>query len=775
MNSIEIHSPRPSAHAIAPVAPISLQTAFALLASLLLALTFSLRAAAQEQQTDEGRRIVFTDTLAHHAPQPKVVFTNTPPARDEAEVAEPEAVHAEKASDDYDNSTPTAWWIYTGQSIDGVTALINRDDARLIDVEVDSFSPYSLTVTMVKNTGAYKKTWWWYVGYTQAQVSAKLTANNARLISVKPYDIGGGAIRYAVVMIANTGADQRTWWWYVGQSISSISSLITTNKARLITVDAYTSKGKTQYATIMVDNTGANSIAWWWYVNATPNTLSNDYTKNKARMTYLTPGASGKFNAIMESCANGCSEWWWYFGITGTQMVDTAVQNGARMVNTATYPGCGGSCFVGTMINNSNAVTTRVGNLIRNGGIGGTEGLYLEQVNGTSPAVLANLEDNVVFEPASTIKVLANLYAMNRVQANTIHLTTPIKHYTNGPESCPDPPVINGTEPLGMALREMMWHSDNARTREVTDKFTDAKINAYAQAIGMTDSGFHEIVGCVGTTADELTLDDAAVLYGGVANQDLLNAKNRGIFYSNMAGRAQFESEGYDWTSVWSTDIPNIINQVAPSGTTAQQKQDYYNAMNVAYKAGNYVICTNNSCTNVVEDIAIAGWFQLPVCSASATTYAEYVWGIMFSNEPYNGWTPQTVTQTDNNFTIAKSELLREQIQAGMASCKGKSLKVMTYSPADLVFASTAVGGTTAAKTVKITNNQTTAVTGLSVSIFGDFTQTSNCGTSLAAGASCTVSVKFKPSDLGERTGAVIVSDNGNGEPQTIELTGTGT
>ena len=163
----------------------------------------------------------------------------------------------------------------------------------------------------------------------------------------------------------------------------------------------------------------------------------------------------------MESCANGCSEWWYYYGLTGSQMVSQALQNGGRMVNLSSYPGCGGSCFTGAMINNSNAITTRVGNLIRNGGIAGTEGLYLKQVNGP---VLANLEDSAVFEPASSIKVVANLYAMTQVEKGNIKLTAPITHYTNAAESCPNPPVVSGTESLGTAIREMMWHSDNART-----------------------------------------------------------------------------------------------------------------------------------------------------------------------------------------------------------------------------------------------------------------------------------------------------------------------
>ena len=571
-------------------------------------------------------------------------------------------------------------------------------------------------------------------------------------------------------MIPNSGVDGKAWWWYTGESISGISSLLSSNNARLIAVDPYVSGGNTYYTAIMISNTGADAKAWWWYVDASPATLANKISANNARIFYLTAGASGTFNAIMESCSGGCSEWWYYFGESASGLVNQALQNGARLVNTDAYPGCGGFCYTGAMINNSNAITTRVGNLIRNGGVAGTEGLYLQQVNGP---VLANLEDWQVYEPASSIKVVINLYAMTKVQNGSVSLNTPIPHYTNGPDSCPNPPIVSGTETLAVALREMMYHSDNARTHELTDYFGETNIDNYAHSIGMTNTLIDQVIGC-GTPPDQFTLDNAALLYSDVANQTLLNARDRGIFYSNMAGRAQYESEGYDWTGIWDSDIPNIINQVAPAGTTAAQKAAYMAAMNVAYKAGNYLFCQNNSCTDVTEDIAITGWFQLPVCSASGTTYAEYTWGIFFSNEPNSGYYSGKVTPADSNFTTAKGELLREQIQAGMASCNGRSLDVMTYSPADLVFATTHVGTTTASKSVTVTNHQLTAVSGLAVSIFGDFSETNSCGATLASGASCTVTVRFTPTVTGERTGAVIVSDGGTGQPQTIQLTGTG-
>jgi len=57
----------------------------------------------------------------------------------------------------------------------------------------------------------------------------------------------------------------------------------------------------------------------------------------------------------------------------------------------------------------------------------------------------------------------------------------------------------------------------------------------------------------------------------------------------------------------------------------------------------------------------------------------------------------------------------------------------------------------------------------------GDFAQTNTCGTSVAAGASCTISVTFDPTASGSRSASVSFTDNANGSPQSLGLSGTGT
>jgi hypothetical protein len=100
-------------------------------------------------------------------------------------------------------------------------------------------------------------------------------------------------------------------------------------------------------------------------------------------------------------------------------------------------------------------------------------------------------------------------------------------------------------------------------------------------------------------------------------------------------------------------------------------------------------------------------------------------------------------------------------------------------SPTSLAFGSQQVGVASAAQVVTLTNSGTAALTLTSITFTGtnsaDFSQTNNCGTSLAAGANCAINVTFKPTATGARTGTLTVTDNATGSPQTAALTGTGT
>ena len=105
----------------------------------------------------------------------------------------------------------------------------------------------------------------------------------------------------------------------------------------------------------------------------------------------------------------------------------------------------------------------------------------------------------------------------------------------------------------------------------------------------------------------------------------------------------------------------------------------------------------------------------------------------------------------------------------------------VTLTPASLTFPSTLINTTAPAKSFTLANTGTAplSLTGAAIMIggagAGSFTQSNKCGTSLAAGANCLITVTFKPAAAGTQSAAVNIVDNAQGSPQAVPLTGTGT
>jgi hypothetical protein len=96
--------------------------------------------------------------------------------------------------------------------------------------------------------------------------------------------------------------------------------------------------------------------------------------------------------------------------------------------------------------------------------------------------------------------------------------------------------------------------------------------------------------------------------------------------------------------------------------------------------------------------------------------------------------------------------------------------------PPVVTFTGIAVGQTSTAQPVTLTNNGTGPLTITSVQITGnnkdDFSQTNTCGTTVAAAATCTINVTFKPADAGNRQANLLVNDNAPDTPQVTFLVG---
>jgi hypothetical protein len=100
---------------------------------------------------------------------------------------------------------------------------------------------------------------------------------------------------------------------------------------------------------------------------------------------------------------------------------------------------------------------------------------------------------------------------------------------------------------------------------------------------------------------------------------------------------------------------------------------------------------------------------------------------------------------------------------------------VAVLTPTSLDFGSQLVTTPSSpAKTITLKNNGNLVLNITSITSSGDFAETNTCGASLPAGMTCTISVTFTPTAMGARTGTITITDNANGSPRTVPLTGTG-
>jgi hypothetical protein len=97
-----------------------------------------------------------------------------------------------------------------------------------------------------------------------------------------------------------------------------------------------------------------------------------------------------------------------------------------------------------------------------------------------------------------------------------------------------------------------------------------------------------------------------------------------------------------------------------------------------------------------------------------------------------------------------------------------------TLLPASLNFANQKVGTSSPPQKATLTNTGLGTLTISGIVATGDFFESTNCGSRLLPGASCTINVTFTPTMEGARTGSLTATDNATPSTQTSSLAGTG-
>lgn len=96
----------------------------------------------------------------------------------------------------------------------------------------------------------------------------------------------------------------------------------------------------------------------------------------------------------------------------------------------------------------------------------------------------------------------------------------------------------------------------------------------------------------------------------------------------------------------------------------------------------------------------------------------------------------------------------------------------VTIDPASISFADQLLGTTSAVQTVTMSNTGSTDVSVEAPSVSGPFAAATNCGSVLAATATCSYSLTFSPTAMGTATGSLSVPTSAG--PQTVSLSGYG-
>jgi hypothetical protein len=169
--------------------------------------------------------------------------------------------------------------------------------------------------------------------------------------------------------------------------------------------------------------------------------------------------------------------------------------------------------------------------------------------------------------------------------------------------------------------------------------------------------------------------------------------------------------------------------------------------------------------------------------SANGTTFSQIVGSAGYTFNPSTG---NTVTISLPSGTSAQYVQLSFTANTGWEAAQLSEFEVfsgggttgtgsaLTASPSSVSFGNEVTGSTSTAQTVTVSNPGTTTVSVSSVSVSGPFSQTSTCGSSIAANGSCTVSVKFAPTASGSASGSLTVASSAPSSPLAVALSGTG-
>ena len=180
--------------------------------------------------------------------------------------------------------------------------------------------------------------------------------------------------------------------------------------------------------------------------------------------------------------------------------------------------------------------------------------------------------------------------------------------------------------------------------------------------------------------------------------------------------------------------------------------------------AASVVTVTNNqpAALNIASIATAAPFGETNTCGTSLGAGQSCAVNVTFAPTAA-GYFPSNLTITDSSATSPHT-----------VSLSGNGYLPVVASPTQLSFPNQGTGTTSSAYTVALTNKQPVTLNIASIAVSAPFSQTNNCGSTLAPGAGCTVTVTFSPTALQHYSSILTITDDAATSPQLVPLNGTG-
>lgn len=551
------------------------------------------------------------------------------------------------ANDDRDLTTPTQHRYASNITEAGIDSL-TAEGFRMHDIEVLSTSPYKFAGSFVKNAGMYAIGWWWTADKNAADLTTFYTQRNARMEDVEVY-FKNGKKQFAGTFVSNSGRDAKDWSWFDNLTFDQAVQKAEQTGSRITDLDVYTVGNQRRFAGVMIKNVDSDYRNYWVFSNRTKAEVSQLLSQHDARLTDLERISEDRYAGIMEESQG--QMWWYQTDRTWEQLQFAVSQCGARVIDIERYEKGGKALFNFILINNSNELESRIGNLLRTNS-NGARGFILREVNG---ATLGGILEDYRIYPASSIKVLEHFYWSNRVglgfnPANLVPIYsdhTKDTHPANGS-------TIAAWKSLQSAANNMMINSSNQDTNALQDFAGNgngvtgrATINAFGtNTLGVTlDLKINHKLGSQGAnspTPNVATMRQFAKIYERFADNSVLNANGRNFFRANILNETS--TTGFR-NGVWTI----IAEEGIALGKSPETRIAFRALVQLCWKGGNWGSTT--------QYFSGAGWIRLPY--QSGATSKEFALGAFV-----DACTFSNVGMT----STVMPEIMRDEIRKALAT-----------------------------------------------------------------------------------------------------------